>query len=100
MHNNNKNSVFNPDFSFEIDNENSIKTASQKRKLEAKPPPPQTNDSDLEDSESKKELDALINKKGIYKLLSYKTSLNSIQIDHVRIKTQSAKVYILLFFTY
>jgi hypothetical protein len=65
MHNNNKNSVFNPDFSFEIDNENSIKTAPQKRKLEAKPSP-QTNDSDLEDSESKKELDALINKKGIY----------------------------------
>ena len=64
MHsNNNKNSVFNPDFSFELGNENSIKSVPQKRKLEVKPPA-QKNDSDIEDSESKKELDALINNKG------------------------------------
>ena len=57
-----KNSVFNPEFSFELGNAGAPKIA-QKRKLEEIKK--EANDSDSEqDDESKKELETLIKKKG------------------------------------
>jgi len=56
-----KNSVFNPEFSFELGNAEPSKIA-QKRKLEEIK---ETKDSDSEpDDDSKKELESLIKKKG------------------------------------
>lgn len=65
-------SVFNPDFSFDFDDGTTSRKEPLKRKL-VQEDENNENNSDLEENnESKKELETLINKKGIFIPISFK----------------------------